>query len=303
MSVVAIFAFIVVLLAVGRFLDWRRMVPENAAHTLNLVVLNVCLPAAILLHAPGLEFRKDLIGLVAVPWIILLVTNIGIWPVARRLRLDRGATANLLLQVPLGNTSFIGYALIPVLVGASAMPYAVVYDQLGSFLILTTWGLLVVAWFGGGDRPTPLGILRRVIGFPPFIALVLALTIMPAQPGQAVSQGLQLLADALLPIVVLALGMQLRLRLPGQHRLPLVLGLVAKLLLMPLIAFGLCRWFELPAEISVVAVYLTAMPPMMTSGALLSSAGLAPELASALVGYGIVASMLTLPLWHWILGA
>lgn len=303
MSVIAIFAFIIVLLALGRLLDWRRLVPENAAQTLNLVVLNVCLPAAILLHAPALQFRSELIGLVAVPWIILLITIVVVWPVARVLGFDRGSSANLLLQIPLGNTSFIGYALIPVLVGASAMRYAVVYDQLGSFLILTTWGLFVVAWFGGAERPTAASILRRIAVFPPFIALIIALTIMPTEPAPAIKQGLQWLADALLPIVVLALGMQLRLRLPRHHRVPLVLGLVLKLVLMPLAALGLCHWFNLPEEISLVAVYLTAMPPMMTSGALLSAAGLAPELASALVGYGIVASMITLPLWHWVLTA
>ena len=43
------------------------------------------------------------------------------------------------------------------------------------------------------------------------------------------------------------------------------------------------------------------MPPMMTSGALLSSAGLAPQLAAALIGYGTLLSMLTLPAWHWLL--
>jgi hypothetical protein len=32
-------------------------------------------------------------------------------------------------------------------------------------------------------------------------------------------------------------------------------------------------------------------------------AGLAPELAAALVGYGIVLSMATLPLWHWALSS
>jgi len=42
---------------------------------------------------------------------------------------------------------------------------------------------------------------------------------------------------------------------------------------------------------------------MITSGALLAMAGLAPELAAALIGHGIVLSMLTLPLWHLFLGA
>jgi predicted permease len=145
-------------------------------------------------------------------------------------------------------------------------------------------------------------IARRILGFPPFIALVLALTVMPAEPPEVVAHGLRMLADALLPIVVLALGMQLRLRLPRQHLLPLALGLFAKLVLMPMLAWSLCRIFGLSAEPTRVAVYLAAMPPMMTSAALLSAAGLAPQLAAALVGYGMVLSMLTLPIWHLVLG-
>ncbi|SFN00984.1 AEC family transporter [Dokdonella immobilis] len=302
MPVVSTFALILALIAIGRVLHWRGWVPGNAADTLNLVVLYVCLPAAILLYAPRLEFERELIGLIAIPWIILLASIVLVLPLARQVSLPREVTANLLLQIPLGNTSFIGYALIPVLVGADSLRYAVVYDQLGSFLILASWGLFVVALYGGGARPRLSTIARRVLVFPPFIALVVALTVMPADPPEVLGHGLRLLADALLPIVVLALGMQLRLRLPRHHVLPLAFGLSAKLLLMPALAWALCRLFGLSPELTLVAVYLTAMPPMMTSGALLASAGLAPELAAALIGYGTLFSMATLPAWHAILG-
>lgn len=299
MTVFATFAIILVLLVIGYALNFWRVVPENASATLNLVVLNVCLPAAILLYAPKLQFEPELIGLVAVPWIILIVSTGLVFALTRVAHLDRASTANLLLQIPLGNTSYIGYSLIPVLVGAGALRYAVVYDQLGSFLILTTWGLFVISVYGGGERLRLQTILWRVLGFPPFIALVLALTVIPSELASVFDQGLHLLADALLPIVVLALGMQLKLRLRRHHVLPLCVGLLAKLILMPLLAFGLANLFGLSREILLVAVYMTAMPPMVTSGALLSMAGLAPDLAAALIGYGIVISMLTLPLWHW----
>jgi malate permease and related proteins len=302
MSVISTFAIIISFLVIGRLLAWRKLVPENAPQSLNLLVLNACLPAAILLYAPKLVFERELIGLVAIPWIILLASIALVFSLARLLGFDRASKANLLLQIPLGNTSFIGYSLIPVLVGAGALRYAVVYDQLGSFLILTTWGLFVVALYGGSERPGLVAILKRILTFPPFVALMLALTVFPAELAAPVEKGLHLLADALLPIVVLALGMQLQLRLPRQHLLPLAVGLVSKLVLMPLLALGLGQLFGLSAELVLVAVYLTAMPPMVTSGALLSMAGLAPELAAALVGYGIVFSMITLPAWHWLLG-
>lgn len=303
MSVFSTFAFILLLLVVGAALRWRKLVPDNAPDTLNLVALYVCLPASILLYAPKLTLVPELAAFIAIPYIVLLATVVVIWPLARLLRFDRGSTACLLMQVPLGNTSFIGYALVPVLAGAGALGYAVVYDQLGTFILLVTWGLTIVAIFGGTERPTPLAILRRMLSFPPFLTLVFALTLMPAEPPAAVTQSLQMVAGMLLPLVVVALGMQLRLRLPRQHLLPLAIGLVAKLVLMPLLALGLCMWFGISGDMRLAAVYETAMPSMITAGALLSMAGLAPELAAAMIGYGIVLSMITLPLWHLVLGS
>jgi predicted permease len=45
-----------------------------------------------------------------------------------------------------------------------------------------------------------------------------------------------------------------------------------------------------------------AMPTMITAMALSGAARLEPELGAALVGYGIVASLLSLPLWNAALG-
>ncbi len=301
MSVFSTFAFILVLLAVGRVLSWRRIVPDNAAESLNLVVLYVLLPAAVLLYAPKITFERELIGLVAVPWIVLAASIVLSLAAAKAFGFARDSTAVLLMQVPLSNTSFIGYSLIPVLAGAGALRYALIYDQLGTFIILVTYGLALVAWYGGGARPTPASILRRVVSFPPVIALVVAILFMPAEPPPSLDRSLHLLADALLPIVVLALGMQLRLRLPRRYIVPLVVGLVAKLVLMPLLALGLAIAFGLSPTMRDVAVYMTALPPMVTAGALLAMAGLAPELAAAMIGYGIVLSMFTLPAWHHVL--
>lgn len=201
----------------------------------------------------------------------------------------------------MGNTAFIGYALIPALAGPPALRYAVVYDQFGTFLILASFGLFVLALYGGGARPSLAAIVRRVLGFPPFLALLFGLTLMPADPPAAVAGPLQLLSGALLPIVVLALGMQLRLKLPRRYLVPLGIGIAAKLVLLPALALALCAAFGLGGDLRAVAVFQTAMPTMMTTGALLSMAGLAPELAAAMVGYTTVLSMLTLPLWHLVL--
>jgi len=301
MAIVSVFAFILVLLAIGSLLRVWRLVPDSAPETLNIVAIYVCMPAAILLNVPRLSFERELVGLIAIPWLALVAGVALVLVLARVLRWDRPSTACLLMEVPMGNTAFIGYALIPALAGTQAMRYAVVYDQFGTFLILASFGLFVLALYGGGARPSLAAIVRRVLGFPPFLALLFGLTLMPADPPAAVAGPLQLLSGALLPIVVLALGMQLRLKLPRRYLVPLGVGIAAKLVLLPALALALCAAFGLGGDLRAVAVFQTAMPTMMTTGALLSMAGLAPELAAAMVGYTTVLSMLTLPLWHLVL--
>ncbi len=300
-SVLAAFGFILVMLAIGRLIAWRGWVPPNTPEALNQIVLYVCLPAAILLYAPGLHFQRELLGLLLVPWLMLAVSVLLVLGLQRWARVRRDATGALLMTVPMGNTSFLGYPMIVALLGETALPYAVIYDQFGSFLILSSFGLVVLAMYGDTVRPTPLGMLKRIAAFPPMLALAAALTIMPEHPPEAISEGLKRLSGALLPLVTLAIGMQTRFKLPRRDLLPLGAGLLFKLLLLPLLALALCGPLGLSGDIRKVAVLQTAMPSMITSGALAAAAGLAPELAAALVGYGIVLSLATLPLWLWIL--
>lgn len=300
-SAVSVFGFILVLLALGRLLRWRGVVPESAPETLNVLALYVCMPAAVLRSAPSLVLERTLLGLVAIPWVLLGATLALVVPLTRAMRADRATTACMLLEAPLGNTAFMGYVLVPVLGGAGALRYAVVYDQFGSFLILGTYGLFVIALQSGATRPTARMVLRRIVLFPPFVALVLGLTVVPAELPVAIAKPLEILSGSLLPIVALAVGMRLELRLPRAHLAPLAFVVVTKLALLPLLALGLAAVFGLKGEMRNAAILQSAMPTMMTTGALLSTAGLAPELAAAIVGYTTILSMLTLPLWERLL--
>ncbi len=293
--------FVLLMLALGKGCAQLRLFPDNAAEVLNAVALYLCLPAAILRFAPKLSLTPEVFGLVLVPWLVLAASIAAVALLARWLTLREDERAVLLLCVPLGNTSFLGYPLTQALLGDAALPYAVIYDQFGSFLILSTWGLWVLARYGGDARPTPAVIGGKLIRFPPFLALVFALIAMPATPPPLLDTVLQRLSDALLPIVALAVGLTLKLRLPRDELLPLAAGLALKLLVLPLLALGLVSALVLTDPMADTAVLETAMPPMITAGALAISHRLAPGLAAALVGYGTVLALLTLPLWAWLI--
>ncbi|RPE80063.1 AEC family transporter [Vulcaniibacterium tengchongense] len=294
------FALVLAMLALGYLFQRLRALPAEAAQTLNLVVLYVCLPAAVLRYAPRLQLEPALLGVVAVPWLLLGATVLLVGLAARGLKFRRAEHAVLLLTVAHGNTSFLGYPLTRALIGEHALPYAVVYDQFGTFLVLSTFGLWVLARYGGEQAPGLRQVALRVAKFPPLWALLAGFTVMPAHPPAWVAGGLQRLSDALLPLAMLAIGLSVRLSLPRDELKPLAAGLALKLAVLPALALLLAPWLGLRGEIARATVLEAAMPPMVTAGALAIAHGLVPRLAAAMVGYGLLLSLLTLPLWaHW----
>jgi malate permease and related proteins len=286
------------LLVLGYALARGGVFAQTDADAFNRYVVYVCLPALILLLIPQLKAEPGLFVLALVPWALLLLAAGAVLLAGRALAWPREVIGVLLLCVPLGNTSFVGFPLVSALRGPSALRYAVLYDQFGSFLPLSTYGLIVLARYSGAGAPTFRTSALRVLKFPPFVALVVALLPLPRPP--LVHEVLQRVADTLVPVAVIAVGLRLKLRPPPQ-RAALALGLTIKMLLCPLLALVSLRALGLRDMPAQVAVLEAGMPPMITAGAMASMAGLAPELCAALVGYGVVIAFASVPLWAALL--
>jgi len=295
------YALTLAMLALGWLFARLNVLPPNAPEVLNRVVLYLCLPAAVLLYVPHLHWDVRLLALALTPWLLMLAAVGGVLVLARWLRLSRAHTAVLLLCVALGNTSYLGFPLVSALLGAEAVGYAVVYDQFGTFLLLSTFGLIVIARYSGDTPPGWRVIVRRVVTFPPLWALIVGLSVMPATPPEWLYTGLLRLSGALLPLVVLAVGLSAQLRVGAADARALVAGLGLKLLVMPAFALALSWALGLRGVMFQVNVLEAAMAPMITAAALATLAGLAPRLAAAMTVYGIVLALFTLSGWHWLL--
>ena len=270
---------------------------KETGNVLSLFVIYVSLPALVLLKIPELTFSSSLLVPALMPWVMLLLSCLTILLLSKMLHWDRQTTGCLLLMIPLGNTSFLGIPMVKAFFGDHAISYAVLYDQLGSFLALATYGSLILALYGREEvKPTLGDVGKKIITFPPFIFLIVAFIFKDAAYPAVLVTILKALSGTLVPLVMVAVGFQLTLRLSKESTTPLCCGLAIKLIAAPLCALLLCKLAGLEGEAVDVSIFEAGMPPMVSAGALAILANLSPALTAALVGLGILLSFVTLPL-------
>ena len=295
---------IIFLILLGAGFLFKRIpsFPASTGKSLNLYIIYVALPGLILAKVPSLHITSQILIPVTIAWASVALSAAMVLAISRIMKWSDNLVGALLLMVPLGNTSFLGVPMVERFMGPEAIPHALLYDQFGSFMALSTYGAVILAIFGSGDRVTVKGILLKIFTFPPFIALCAAL-ILPGgiYPAWMVSL-FEMTAASLVPVVLVAIGFAMEIVLPRSETMPLVTGLVIKLLVNPLIMIGCCMLLGIGGFVTRVSILESAMPPMVTAGALASIAGFEPRLTSSMVGIGILVSFLTLPLIFYISG-
>jgi len=275
--------------------------PEQTALALNAFVLNVALPALVLRVMHRLELRPELFAAAATPWLVFAVAWLLFRAVGPRLGFSRSTVAALVLTCGLSNTAFVGLPLIEGLLGSEALEVAVVVDQLGSFLVLSTVASLFAARAAAHDT-RPVALLRRVLVFPPFLALVVAMLARPwAWPGW-LELVFERLGGLLTPLALFSVGFQLRLSGVRGRLRALVFGLGYKLVLAPLgVALFLLALPGVAHLTFLVAVLQAGMSPMVSGAILAAEHELEPELSALMVGLGIPLSFATVPLLWWLM--
>lgn len=291
------FILTIVYLIAGIILSRIFKLPPKTFNYLNLYAIYIALPAMVLLKIPELTYSSDLIILALMPWIMIAVSVAAVFTMARMFSWKRNVVGALLLLIPLGNTSFLGIPMVSTFFGHHAIPYAVIYDQLGSFLALATYGSVVLAFYSREEViEEKYGMLKKVVTFPPFIAMIAAFILKLITYPVFVKSSLSVLASTLVPVVMIAVGFQLTFRIDRKILSPLTAGLLFKLAAAPFIALFICRLMGLNGMEAKVAVFEAGMPPMVSAGALAIMAKLSPSLSVSLVGFGILISFITLPI-------
>jgi predicted permease len=284
----------VAIVGVGAALRAAGVLKREHAHPINAVIIYAGLPAFIFRAVHSADLRPDLIGVVAVAWLVFGATALLGWLVARLFHLPAEKTGAFVLVAALGNTGYVGYPVTQAFLGAKALPEAIFYDVFGTVFALALVGIVIAERFGSSEaaRAHPL---RELLSFPAVPALIIALALKPITIPIPVMDGLGLLANMVAPLIMISVGLSLRASTLGSNVREL--GAVAGVRLLAAPVLGLALGTVLVGHsLALQTTTLEAgMPAMMLTYVIAERFGLDTDFVASAIFVTTALSVLTLP--------
>jgi predicted permease len=272
-----------------------------AFSALIIIAIGVLLPALVLQIMVGAQLDW---GLILVPFVAYAVTLV-MAPIAlvfaRMMKLGRASIGGVILMISVANTGFFGLPLIAASGGEFSLTVAVMYDAIGTGILIWTFNPIVAAWFGRGEVEDAMSIRQSLKGLllPPMWALILGLVLNLAGVHELwrwIDVPLGYLAGALLPVVMLYAGLVLDWSGFASNWRTIAGVSVLKLALMPVVAFAIAWLFGFRGNELDTIVILGAMPSGMMALVMGAHYRLPVNLLAACVAVTTVLSLITIPI-------
>jgi predicted permease len=250
-------------------------------------VMYFALPVLAFKAGHQIKLGLEVIKISSLAWASIVLCMSVAYIIARLYKLSNKDLRTFLLVSSFGNTAFLGYPYAFSYFGQEGLQIAIIYDNLGSFLMVSFLGVMVAS-----GKPD----LKEVLLFPPFLGLVFGFVSKGIPLHPSLEEALDFVADSTLPVILFALGLSINLSGIWDHLKFSLLAILIKVSVSVLAVYLLGRFMELSPAAFKVSLLESAMPPMMFSAVLALRYNLNPNLAFASVGLGMVLSFLYVPL-------
>lgn len=284
----------------GILLRKFNLVSSTASKDLNQLLVYFFIPALTLLHIPATQFSSEFFLPIFSSWLVYLFGGLFFLGITKCQQFDKNTLAALIMTGGIGSTSFVGFPIFELIYGAKGLEIGILMSIAGTMLVCMTLGIATGVWFSSNE-PTVKHLFTRVLKFPPFIAFIIALGLNFSNYSHPViiQAVLQKISSPYSIIALLTIGLQINFSLPKAELKPLSYGLFYKLLLAPLIIYGLLATFTNANKMIIeIAVLGAAIGSMNLVAIIASQMGLNPPLAAKMVGIGIPISLFTMYLIH-----
>jgi len=290
--------FLLVLLGVG--LRFFGVFNKEFATSLTRFVFLVTFPCLIFRSLHGSNLTPELWVIPPIAYLLISLCFVGSFYLSKRfLSLSPQTAISFAMGGALGNTAFIGYPFVMALLGEKALPPAIFFDQMGNFLSTYTVGVAFCLYI----RSNKFSFFnwKEILKLPPFIAFLIAHITNQLPSPSFLEEIINLLADATVPLTMVAIGISLSASHLSAYLKPLLTATVIKLLILPLSFWLVVQLLPLAPLYQKVIVLQGATPTLMTSYTLASVYQMDTDFSSSVIFVTTLVSFLTLPLWNLIL--
>ncbi len=287
------------LLLLGAVLK-RRLLPDDRVWAgIERLIFWVLLPCLVAGALGAVRFGElPVAGMAAAIWTALALGTAAAIGVARALGHGHAAMTSV-LQGGIRFNNLMGFAFAGALWGAPGIALAAVATGLIVPFVQT---VSTIAFGLGQGRVRPLALARQVLLNPLIIAVLAGFAIgalggLPA----GVQPMVRALGQASVALGLLCVGAALTLRGLGD-RLPTQAATAAvKLVAMPALTWLGCAAVGLDPLATAIAVLFMALPTAATSYVMARAMGGDAPLMAAITSSEHLLSVLTLPVWVWLL--
>lgn len=288
-TLVPVFALIGIGAAVAKPLDLQArtlsrssyylFIPAFVFQTLSTAKIDLEIAARVTLYTCAVHLAVAFVGFL----------------VAVTLRRPPAKVAAYVLVAVFGNTGNIGLPIVQFHMGPESLPIGVVY-----FLAILSLDFVVGVAAANWQRGISIGALMAVLKTPALIALppAILVNVFAIEIPVPLSRGIKLLADAMIPVMLVALGVQLAAN--GLPRLSTDAWLASLVRLVggAAVAFALAPHFGIEGAERAVGIIQAAMPVAVLASIIAIEKDLEPDFVMASV---MLSTLIALPVLTFVL--
>lgn len=297
--------FIVIFLCLlfGYIFRYFKLVKKGGHLAINTWVIYVGLPSIALKYIPQIQWNFNYMYTALLPLVAFGVSYLFFIVINKWFHFSKRTLYTLIIVSGLSNTSFIGFPLVSTYYGEEYLRVAIVSDQV-TFFTLSTFGVLLAASTKNifeSSKEKYVYIIKRVISFPPLIACIFALIFHNYLVDDNLNAVVTSFAATVSPMALFSIGMQLNFKRISHEVKALYLGVLVKLLLIPLLIVSVFYLFHLQGLFFRVSVFEMAMPCLVASSIVIEKFGLNVKFANTLIGISILVGLLFSYGWYTII--
>ncbi|OLP19232.1 transporter [Leptolyngbya sp. 'hensonii'] len=214
---------------------------------------------------------------------------------------DRSHRGSFVLASILGNTGFVGLAMVPSLVNGAALTWAVLYSIINNVLGTYGLGVFIASYYGrpSGGHHWWLQI-RDVLTVPSLWAFVLGISTQAIVFPDGIEKGLNIGLAIVIAGALLLMGLRLRQLRGVQSFRVALMPVVLKIVVLPVLIGLILTLLGIESQTRLAVVLMAGMPCAFANLILAEEYDLDREIVASSVVLSTIGILGTIPLWLFL---